>query len=364
MSGGTRSAVLRNRDRDRNRNDDEPPIPPSAAEILMEAEKNRRDQTRLLELIEKNTARQRNVVVSIQDFILLKPPIFRCSSEPLEADDWLRSIERKLDAAHVAPDDRVVFAAYFLEGAAAQWWENYVAMQPDGHVVTWQEFCDAFRGYHLLDELMERKKEEFCNLNQGKMSMHEYVREFNRLARYAQDEITNDARKQARFRKGLNPVIRHDLNLHEFVNFEDLVNRSFRAEYGNEVFEESRKHVRELAPSSSSAPQKSRIWIPTSAIPPHLLARSSYMVPQPPPPNTNPNTYGSEPAIFDPPPDTRVCYKCGHPGHVARKCSLSVKVDPRPRHDAILPKSSKAKPSPKSTSNSLQAKSLATVGGL
>ena len=48
MFGGTRSAVLRNRDRERNRNDDEPAPPPSAAEILMEAERNRRDQTRLL----------------------------------------------------------------------------------------------------------------------------------------------------------------------------------------------------------------------------------------------------------------------------------------------------------------------------
>src|SRR3954466_9413270 len=161
--------------------------------------------------------------------------------------------------------------------------------------------------------------------------------EFNHLARYAQEEISTDARKQERFRKGLNPVIRHDLNLHEFVNFEDLVNRPFRAEYGNEVFEESRKHDREFAPSSSSAPQKRRIWIPTSAIPSHLFARPSYMVPQPPPTNTNPNHYGSEPAIIAPPPDTRVCYKCGQPGHVARKCSLSVKVDPRPRHDATHP---------------------------
>src|SRR3954471_22965567 len=164
MSGGTRSVVRRNRDRVRNRNDDASPPPPSAEEIMMEAEKNRRDQTPLLELIEKNTARQRNVVVSIQDFILLKPPVFRCSSEPLEADDWLRSIERKLETAHVAPDDRVLFAVYFLEGAAAEWWENFVVMHPDGHVVTWQQFRDAFRGYHILDEMTKRKKEEFCNL--------------------------------------------------------------------------------------------------------------------------------------------------------------------------------------------------------
>src|SRR3954467_13414533 len=159
MSGGTRSAVRWNQDHVRDRNDDEPLPPPSTAEIMMEAERNRRDQTRLLELIEQNTSRHCDVVVSIQDFMLLKPPVFRCSSEPLEADDWLRSIERKLDTAHVAPDDRVKFAVYFLEGGALQWWENYVAMQSDGHVVTWQEFCVAFQGYYILDELMERKKE-------------------------------------------------------------------------------------------------------------------------------------------------------------------------------------------------------------
>src|SRR3954464_14209399 len=278
---------------------------------MMEAERNRRDQTRLLELIEQNTACQRNVVVSIQDFILLKPPVFRCSSEPLEADDWLCSIERKLDTAHVAPDDRVVFAVYFLEGAALQWWENYVAMQPDGHVVTWQEFCDAFRGYHLLDELMERKMEEFCNLTQGEMSMHEYVREFNRLARYAQDEITTDARKQARFRKGLSPILRHDLKLIEFATFEDLANRSFRAEHGNEIFEESRKHALEHAPSSSSAPRKRRIWIPTSVIPQNLLQRRPPNICHPPQhvvPSRNDGVQSSNPApssyvIF-------VCYMC------------------------------------------------------
>src|SRR3954466_14479865 len=112
---------------------------------------------------------------------------------------------------------------------------------------------------------MERKKEEFCNLTQGEMSMHEYVTGFNCLARYAQDEITTDARKQARFRKGLSPILHHDLNLLEFSLFKDLVNKPFGSEHGNEVFKESRKHARVFSPFSSSAPQKRRIWIPTSA---------------------------------------------------------------------------------------------------
>ena len=121
-----------------NIDDEDPPPPSSTAEIMLEAERNRRDQTRLLERIEQNTSRQQDSGVTIQDFILLNPPVFRCSSEPLDADDWLRSLKRKLQTAHVAPGDHVLFAAYFLEGAALQWWENFVAMQPVGHVVTWQ----------------------------------------------------------------------------------------------------------------------------------------------------------------------------------------------------------------------------------
>src|SRR3954465_2656912 len=238
MSGGTRCVES---SFGSPSNDDGPPSSPFAEEIMMEAEQNRRDQTRLLELIAKNTSYRQDAVTSIQDFILLNPPIFRCSSKPLDADDWLRSIERKLEMAHVAPDDRVMFAAYFLEGAAAEWWESFVAMQPDGHVVTWQEFCDAFQGYHILDELMVRKREEFSTLSKGSMTVHQYRTEFNRLSRYALEKISTDATKQERFRKGLSPILSNDLNLLEFVNFEDLVNRSFRAEHANEVFEESHK---------------------------------------------------------------------------------------------------------------------------
>src|SRR3954465_7174252 len=86
-----------------NIDDEESPSPTLTAEIMLEAERNRRDQTGLLECITQNTSRQQDGVVPIQGFILLNPPVFRCPSEPLDADDWLRSLERKLETAHVAP---------------------------------------------------------------------------------------------------------------------------------------------------------------------------------------------------------------------------------------------------------------------
>src|SRR3954464_6025677 len=296
--------------------DDEDPPPTSTAEIMLEAERNCRDQTRLLERIEQNTSRQQDSDVTIQDFILLNPPVFRCSSEPLDADDWLRSLERKLETAHVAPGDHVLFAAYFLEGAALQWWENFVAMQPVGHVVTWQEFCDDFRGYHIPDQLMECKKNSFCNLTQGKMTVHEYRTEFTSLARYAQEEVSTDAKKQARFRKGLSTILRHDLNLHQFVNFRDLVDKSFKYEYGNELYEESRKRDREFEQSSGPVSRKRCVWIPFKDIR-HVVSasRPSTTIYRPPQPNVPPRNLVGQSSAQIPFIPRGVCFQCGQTSH-------------------------------------------------
>src|SRR6266511_4336331 len=107
------------------------PHPPSLAEVMLEAERNKRETNRLLERIEQNTpCHQRNDMVSINDFIKLYPPTFHHSVEPLDADHWLRSITHKLHSANVAEVDKVTYAAYHLEGPASLWWENYEAMRP------------------------------------------------------------------------------------------------------------------------------------------------------------------------------------------------------------------------------------------
>src|SRR4051812_37035759 len=185
------------------------------------------------------------------------------------------------------------------------------------------------------------------------MSMHEYVREFNRLARYTQDEITTDARKQARFRKGLSPILHHDLNLLEFATFEDLVNISFRAEHGNEVFEESLKHALELAPSSSSAHQKRRIWIPTSAIPQNLLQRPPPNICHPPQHIVPPRNDGVQSSNPAPSNSGRMCFTCGLTGHYFRQCPTVLVAPRRPSH----------KPPKKSTTKTILAKLSATSSG-
>jgi hypothetical protein len=192
----------------------------------------------------------------MRDFIRLTPPVFSYSTEPLDADYWLRTIERKLQAAHVAQADWVTFAAYHLEGAAGSWWENFLAMQTTEHVVTWQEFKTAFQGYHIPEGLMELKREEFLKLKQGNGSVCDYQGNFNRLDCYAPEEVSTDAKKQALFRKGLDPKLRRDLHLLDFNTFQDLVNKAIKAERGKVEYEETRKRPREDAQSSGSGSKR------------------------------------------------------------------------------------------------------------
>ena len=139
MSGGTRGAMGRGHGRGNGPEQDnvDLPPPPSMVQLMAMYEANRADNIRLLERIERNTAQRQDDRVGINDFIRLTPLVFSYSTEPLDADYWLRTIERKLQAAHVAQADWVTFAAYHLEGAAGSWWEHFLVMQPAEHVVTW-----------------------------------------------------------------------------------------------------------------------------------------------------------------------------------------------------------------------------------
>jgi hypothetical protein len=57
-----------------------------------------------------------------------------------------------------------LFAAQQLRGLASTWWGNYVAIQPAGHQVTWDEFKLAFSEHYIPEGVLHMKQEEFMML--------------------------------------------------------------------------------------------------------------------------------------------------------------------------------------------------------
>jgi hypothetical protein len=191
------------------------------------------------------------------EFLRLKPPTFAGSSNPLDADDWLRMIKRKLEAIECLENQRVQLAAHQLSGMALSWWDTFSEAVRDA---TWAEFETAFREHHVPQGIVQLKEDEFRELTQGGRSVSEYVHKFTELARYAPDDVSTEARKMARFLKGLRPELKTILASQDFLNFSHLSNKVIQVERakrkkkgtsrGNSRFSElsSKTVTRELNP--------------------------------------------------------------------------------------------------------------------
>jgi hypothetical protein len=96
----------------------------------------------------------------------------------MDAEDWLRTVERELHTAHCNDREKVLYGPRQIRGATQSWWESYLATHANPEAITWEEFRDNFRHYHVPEGLMMVRKEEFLALKQGPLSVSEYRDKF------------------------------------------------------------------------------------------------------------------------------------------------------------------------------------------
>ena len=121
--------------------------------------------------------------MSLSDFQSTRPRPFASASEPMDAEDWLRDIERKLNTGGCIDEEKLRYAAYLLSGPATAWWESMFAIQTLGTTITWEQFKEKFRETHVPESIMELKRWEFENLRQNDTPVLRYVRDFSILSR-------------------------------------------------------------------------------------------------------------------------------------------------------------------------------------
>jgi hypothetical protein len=107
----------------------------------------------------------------IVDFHRLHPPKFGGSDNPLEADDWLRENEMKLEVTHASDRDKVLLAVQQLTGSALAWWQSYKEINLEARTMIWDDFVKLFREHDIPNSMMKFKRHEFLSLQQRNLSV-------------------------------------------------------------------------------------------------------------------------------------------------------------------------------------------------
>jgi hypothetical protein len=189
------------------------------------------------------------------EFMRGHPSVFAHSSDPIDAEDWLRTVERELYTAQCDDREKVLYGPCLLRGAAQSWWESYLATHANPDTITWEEFRDNFRQYHVPAGLMIVKKEEFLMLKQGPISVSEYRDKFLQLYRYAPEDVNTNAKRKYCFLRGLVDSLHYQLMNHTFPTFQHLIDRAIMTEKKRKEMEDRKRKISGPQHGSSNRPR-------------------------------------------------------------------------------------------------------------
>jgi hypothetical protein len=76
----------------------------------------------------------------LTEFLRTHPTTFSQAKDPMDAEDWLKGVKKKLVIAQCTDRKKVLFAAHQLYGTATNWWETYCNTHANVDTITWNEF--------------------------------------------------------------------------------------------------------------------------------------------------------------------------------------------------------------------------------
>jgi hypothetical protein len=98
------------------------------------------------------------------DFQCTKPPTFSYAVELMDANDWLKYVEKKLQVVQCNNHEKVLLASHQLSGPTVDWWDAYVEAHEEPESINWPKFRATFCAHHVSQGVIKLKKEEFQDL--------------------------------------------------------------------------------------------------------------------------------------------------------------------------------------------------------
>ena len=167
----------------------------------------------------------------IERFMKRNPPEFEGMLDPTIAEEWVSMMEKIFGFVQIEDNEKVTCVAYMLRNDARIWWD-VVKRTRDVSVMTWTDFLVEFNAKYYSQAVINSKVVEFTRLQQGSMSVLEYVRRFDQLSRFALDMVPLEASKIWRFLSGLHSGLAGlvDTGIDGLESYADAVGRAVRQE--------------------------------------------------------------------------------------------------------------------------------------
>ena len=234
-----------------------------------------------------------------------KPPPFREVEEPLQAEEWLNTVEQKFRLLRLTDSLKAEYAAHQLQGATGIWWNQHREALPTNTVVDWTLFYEAFQGHFIPPGLMEMKHTEFMQLTQGNKTQKEYLHTFSHLSRYAPEFVSTEAKKIASFKRGLGPKLLKTMGRTKSAMFNEFV-RAFEAGASqSKALVAAKPQYRAPTPNMRNHPPANKNPVKTGFCKGYSIAL--------PRGNTRPSNAKT-------PPANRPCWNCNQTGYWQSNC--------------------------------------------
>jgi hypothetical protein len=85
----------------------------------------------------------------------------------MDADDWLKLVEKKLQVVQCNNCEKVLLASHQLSGPTANCWDAYMEAHEEHKSINWPKFRASFCAHHVPQDL-----------KLGSISVNEYVTMF------------------------------------------------------------------------------------------------------------------------------------------------------------------------------------------
>ena len=85
------------------------------------------------------------------------------TKDPIEANKWLKELERLFRAIEVSEEQQVILVVFVLKGDALKWWES-TERTHEREVITCQHYFELFCKRYFSISLMVQKVAEFISI--------------------------------------------------------------------------------------------------------------------------------------------------------------------------------------------------------